>query len=74
MKKEKLHKGFAIMQKAKEDWDLLDDGESIHTKYNLLQPVRYENKPAMLKIPLHNNKQAATPLFRICLILIFYCH
>jgi streptomycin 6-kinase len=62
MKTEKPDKNLTKMQKAKEDWNLLDDGEPVYTKYNLLQPVRYENLPAMLKIPLHKNKQAATSL------------
>src|SRR5579862_6541624 len=62
MKKEKLDLGVVKLQKAKENWNLIDDGDSFSTEYSLLQPVRYEDKPAMLKISLQKEKHATVPL------------
>jgi streptomycin 6-kinase len=49
---EKLHKGLALLQHAKSAWQLLDDGDYFLTGNSLLQPVLFERRPAMLKVPL----------------------
>jgi streptomycin 6-kinase len=52
MKAEKFSKGIDKLQRAKEKWGLVDDGDVFQTTFNLLQPVVYGGVPAMLKIPL----------------------
>jgi streptomycin 6-kinase len=52
MKAEKLRKGLDKLKRAKQRWDLVDDGDVFQTTFNLLQPVIYKGLPAMLKIPL----------------------
>ncbi len=49
---EKLSKGLAALQHAKNAWALTDDGDYFLAGNSLLQPVLSERRPAMLKIPL----------------------
>ncbi len=49
---EKLNKGLTTLQRAKNDWRLIDDGDYFTAGNSLLQPVLFEHRPAMLKIPL----------------------
>jgi streptomycin 6-kinase len=49
---EKLNKGLTTLQQAKNDWRLIDDGDFFTAGNSLLQPVLFEHRPAMLKIPL----------------------
>jgi len=55
---EKLNKGLTILQQAKNDWRLIDDGDFFIAGNSLLQPVLFEHQPAMLKIPLSGKGQA----------------
>jgi streptomycin 6-kinase len=54
---QKLHKSLAILQHAKIEWGLLDDGDYFIAGNSLLQPVLSERRPAMLKIPLSGKGQ-----------------
>jgi streptomycin 6-kinase len=53
---EKLHKGLVILQQAKIEWGLLDDGDHFIAGNSLLQPVLFEHRPAMLKVPLSGKR------------------
>jgi streptomycin 6-kinase len=59
---EKLDKGHAKLTQAKIDWQLMDDGEFFRAGNSLLQPVLFEHRPAMLKIPLSDKEQAGVRL------------
>ena len=43
-------------------WDLVPDGEPIETPYSRLHPVRFEGKPAMLKIAWAEEERAGAKL------------
>ena len=55
---EKLNKGLAALQHAKNAWALTDDGDYFLAGNSLLQPVLSERRPAMLKIPLSDKGHA----------------
>jgi streptomycin 6-kinase len=54
---EKFESGLKKLQLAKQNWKLTDDGDAFTTGLSLLQPVIYEDQPAMLKIPLGSKEQ-----------------
>lgn len=56
--KEKRNKGLAVLQHAKNAWMLTADGDYFLAGDSLLQPVLFEQRPAMLKIPLSGKGSA----------------
>jgi streptomycin 6-kinase len=57
---EKRNKGLAALQHATNAWALTADGEYFCAGNSLLQPVLYEHRSAMLKVPLSGSGKAQT--------------
>src|ERR1700744_5671695 len=59
---QQLTTALHVLQTAKNRWALIEDGAIIKTHSSVLQPVMYNDAPAMLKIALSTDEQAASNL------------
>ena len=56
------HEARKILIQYMQRWSLIPDGDCFYTRSGLLQPVRFEDVPAMLKIPMEAEEKRGSLL------------